>query len=194
MSETNVPGAGVPPTPPTAPPPPAQGAQPVQSMAAPAQQTVTGPVPTNYGAPNAAQFAAPGAPSAYYGPRPKGFFGRLFDMSFEKYESLTIFNVTYIVSLVAIWGTWLYKLIVDTVVASDYGDINGGDYAYIGLYDVLGVSGGAVGVFFTVFLLGGIIAFVLSLWVRLVLEFFVTTKRKADNADRLRELKEQENK
>ena len=164
MSETNSPGVSgpVPPAPAPAAPAPSGGVHSMQVPQTPQAQPAA-PATPNYGAP------------AYYAPANKGFFGRLFDFSFSEYNAGALAKLTYILFIAFVWVRWLVDLIRGTVNAADIGD-----------------DSDAVIYFLDNFFLGALCAFVMTLVFRLILEFFVASANKAEDARRLRELKEEE--
>lgn len=150
----------------------------VYSYSAPESQTVTGAVASPYGAQGVAYGGASNqyAPPFQVSPAAKGFFGRLFDMSFNTYVTPSIVKLMYILSLIGIWGSWFIYLILGTSAAGQW-DASAGFMAFLGI-----------------FLLGGLCAFLLTLSARACLEFLIATIKTAENMNRLRELKEEENK
>ena len=87
--------------PPTTPPPAEGGADPSGSSYPPPgpHAPPPGPPPQPYGAP----------PPGFGGPRgDKGFFGALFDFSFETFVTPMIVRAVYVIALVVLVLTWLF--------------------------------------------------------------------------------------
>lgn len=167
-------------------PAPAQSAQPVSApfpqatypapYSAPESQTMNSAVASPYGTPNMPYAGAPeqAAPTFSTASATKSFFGRLFDMSFSTYITPSFVKLMYILSLIGIWGSWFIYLIFGTFTAGQW-DATAGFMTFLGIL-----------------VLGGLIAFLLTLSARASLEFLIATIKTAENTNRLRELKEEE--
>lgn len=143
---------------------------------APESQTISGAVASPYGAQSMSYTGVPEqvAPPFQVPSATKSFFGRLFDMSFSTYIAPSFVKVMYILSLIGIWGSWLVYLIIGTAAAGEWD------------------AGAGFTAFLAIFVLGGLVAFLSTLFVRASLEFLIATIKTAENTNRLRELKEVE--
>lgn len=146
----------------------APGAQ--QHYAPPEGQPYGGP--SSYGQqpgqqqPYAAAYGDPAsvAPPAASDPRlsTRGFFGRLFDLSFTSYITPSIVTIVYILAIVVVVFGWLVSSIVAFQASAALG-------------------------FITLIILGPIYAFFVLVLIRITLEFYVAVIHIAEDIKALRE-------
>jgi hypothetical protein len=105
--------------------------------------------PPSYGPPGY------GSPPGYDYPRRKGFFSRLFDLSFEEFITPSIIKILFIISMIVI-GLWVLGMII-------FG------FASLGAWGVIFLVGALIG------------GFLLLLYVRVILELFIVFFRIHDN-------------
>ncbi|MBR5950994.1 MAG: DUF4282 domain-containing protein [Actinomycetaceae bacterium] len=145
------------------------------SMPAQGQPAMGGAAPAGY----------PGVPQAGYQPpfagvapsQSESLFANLFDLSFETYHTKSFIKLAYILAVTVVWLMWIGHLIQSIVLLSN-------EYA----------GGSAVVSFIVTLVVGALTAVVMTVFVRIVVEFFVANINKAEDVRRMRELKEAENK